>query len=172
MNDLRRLSKLVYGMTHREVWLGGKVSVPGDKMEGPWPDGVKLPYIPVVYWAERIGESLGRSTEYVYRSKLAEAWYWTLSPEVALLGFRLRVCVTSGYAGGHEVTVFVDGERKHPGGHYRCDDWWWHRWPWPRWSTRIADLERTDGGRSGPVDQRDRLIAAAEAKLSEEWVRD
>jgi hypothetical protein len=146
--QLKKLAKLVFQLTRREIWLGGKGGF-------NWPiDGS----VPGVSWHSETT--------------------WTLSPEVELGGHQVRVCVSynensdrhgnirgyyptdpTGY--WHRVKVFVDGEEKYPGGEYLERNRWW----WPSWSKRIAMLEHRDGGATGPVDRTDLLIEDAKKKL-------
>ena len=132
---LKKLAKLVFQLTRHEVWLGGMTS-----LEGPscWPRDVDYPF-GVTYCI-----------------------FWSLSPEVKLLGHQVRVCVSSSeYAPEiHRVRVFIDGKLVHPGGAYiRTNYPWW-------WSTRIAKEEVEEGGKPSPVATRDLLIQAAWEKLS------
>lgn len=141
--ELKRLAYVLFLMTRRDVWLGGRT----DTSEGSkdWP---------------RASLPLG-----------APGRFWTLSPEVALGGHRLRVCVftTERYAylingpigDDHHVGIYVDDEVKHPGGHYAEWDAPW----WQSWSGQIARQEIEEGGKTGPVDRRDLLIAEAERAL-------
>lgn len=152
--QLKKLAKLVFRLTRREVWIGGQ----GTR---DWPS---INEIADVRWFR--GDNNYEGTT------------WTLSPEVELSGHRVRVCVSynkrmdaQGNVHGHytrqnlgkwhKVMVFVDGEEKYPGGEYIEKNRWW----WPSWSKRIAMLEHRDGGHTGPVDRTDLLITDAKKKL-------
>lgn len=98
--ELRRLATLVFELTRKEVWLGGK----GGRSNSDWPD-----HIPQ-NWSRGV--------------------YWTLSPEVVLGGHRVRVCVSSSdyhhiEHAKHTVRVFIDDDLKYPGGKF-----WRYNWPW------------------------------------------
>ncbi len=142
--DLRELAHKLFLLTRRDVWLGGQQNV-----RGAWPEGVEHPG-----WND---------------SDL----FWTLSPEVQLGGYRLRVCVSSRQAAygdvqKHRVRVYVDGEIKHPGGAYDEGEGSILVLLFglaESWSTVVARQEREDGGRTGPVDVRDLLITEAADRL-------
>jgi hypothetical protein len=143
-DDLRELAHKLFLLTRRDVWAGG---IHGGR--GEWPGGV-----------ERVDWNHGT--------------FWTLSPEVQLGGYRLRVCVSSQRVSvdsnqEHRVRVYVDGEIKHPGGMYDERELsllvMLGLAP-ESWATIIARQEREDGGRTGPVDVRDLLIAEAADKLN------
>ncbi len=150
VRELKKLAHLIFRMSRRQVWLGGKVPTvawnakQADADWGDWPDDVNRP-----------------SSDLTWVSGLT----WTLSPEVELGGHRLRVCVSSTFDSGrkhkHHVRIFVDGKIMYPGGHYEKVDWSF----WESWSGRLARLERAEGGLTGPVDRRDLLIAEAQEKL-------
>jgi hypothetical protein len=153
--ELRQLAKLVYKMSRRGVWLGGKAlktynSKAGKHVWkfGPWPKGLHRPTM----WDEQT---------------------WTLSPEVELGGHRLRVAVVSQRRNLIHIVVFVDDEIKYPGGEFSLEVLEYEGallelWKWvfgEHWAKRIARIERKDGGRTGPIDRRDLLIAEARGKL-------
>ena len=142
--NLKKLAKLIYEMTQKEVWLGGK----GNK---GWPQSIS---------------SIDSEENRRFKDSVA----WTLSPEVELGGHRLRVCISSpaedrwgGTTNKHNIRVFVDGILQYPGGLLgdNPDKRWWRK----TWSGRIAIQERTDGGKTGPVDRGADLIVEAREKL-------
>ena len=89
---------------------------------------------------------------------------WTLSPEVKLSGYKMRVCVSwDGELGYHTVRIFVNNAQIHPGGSYRSDrtSWFGCDWSW-----RLARQEHKEGGKTGPVDVRDVVLLAANNRIS------
>jgi hypothetical protein len=148
--ELKKLAKLIFQLTRREVWLGGKTEVDhayhSRKVKG-WPSDMEQPK-----WSSDIT--------------------WTLSPEIELGGHKMRVCVSSNASRysrdspySCRVRVFTDGKLVYPGGWYDQKDWWLFAGKFPSWAVRIATLERRDGGKTGPVDSRDLLIAEAKERL-------
>lgn len=136
-SDLQSLAERIFLLTRRDVWLGGR-----SPKRGSWPLDVEYPN-----WSN--------------------GYTWTLSPEVVLGGHRMRICVSSegdGSSFEYRVRVFVDGAVKHPGGLY--DEFTWFGWEiFENWAGRIARHEREEGGRDGPVDRRDLLIAEANQRI-------
>lgn len=139
--SIKKLARNIYDLTRRESWLGGTVVY--DHKEGKdhpgksWPANV-APISPM--WPA------GHT--------------WSLSPEVILNGYRLRLCVSMGAeAEVPRGRIFVDGEVKHPGGEFSVN------WIWgDGWLRRIGRQQRAAGGKNGPVDIRDIAIQEAENK--------
>jgi|APSaa5957512576_1039674.scaffolds.fasta_scaffold79020_2 hypothetical protein len=141
--ELKRLAKLLFQLTRKKTWLGGKtcysIDGPEDRKYVPhWPKEMEL-----IHWGGLV--------------------VWTLSPEVDLGGHKLRVCVadrkSADFLGDHVVRVFVDNQLMYPGGAY--ETW---SWPW-LWSTHLAKQEVAEGGKTSPVDTRKDLIAEAEERV-------
>jgi len=146
--ELRKLAKLIFRLSRREVWLGGRTE---RKRIDSWTYETVIPG-----WPEKLD-----------KPKWKPNLTWTLSPEVELGGQRMRVCVSwlGDYGEPVRVRVFADDKVRYPGGWYDHSDWWlWTYW-FPSWEVRIAEIERRDGGSSGPIDRRDLLIAEAKEKL-------
>lgn len=109
------------------------------------------------------------------RSSPSSFAYWTLSPEVTLLGYQVQVCVLSLDNGFHQVRIYVDQEMKFPGGSVMNND----RLPFlfdllrsltgkesVAWSRELARQERRDGGKTGPIHGADRFIAEAQRLMT------
>ena len=142
--QLKKLAKLIFKMTRSDVWLGGK-QVYGQEKAKHWP----LETFPFS------------------KPKHSREYTWTLSPEVELGNHKIRVCVYHHHIQGREwdkdyyVVVYIDGEIKYPGGKYKDEEWG----IFPSWAYKIAKQEWLDGGKTGPVSARRKLIAEAKQKI-------
>lgn len=164
--ELWRLADRIYKMSHREIWLGGRVDIErrvvGKKpiewvnIYPNWPESLPCP-------------------------KWGPGHTWTLSPEVELGGLRTRVCVNwDGREDACGVTVFIDDAVRYPGGHYKqpIPNEFYSLWSFlvrrffgVNWAVRLAELEQRDGGRIGYINRRDLLIAEAARHLGAPTVR-
>jgi len=156
VSELKKLARLVFEMTRRQIWLGGKVVFlqvdhgRSTRIDDDWPEEVEFP-------------------------DLGSGVIWTMSPEVELGGHAIRVCVSASpnlfKREGCKVRVFVDGQIKYPGGVYEQPNWAW-TWLWgENWATRLARIEISEGGRTGPVHRRDQLITEAKKRLQTAQVK-
>ena len=132
---LRKIAKRIYEITRRETWLGGKVT----NTLGPgaaWPKEIKK-----IEWGAGLT--------------------WTMSPEVELVGYRLRVLISlKPDLDFPYIRVFVDNKLKHPGGEIEARHFFGDGW-----ARRIAQQEREAGGETGPVDVQDVVLREAALKL-------